>query len=52
MVDVATAFLFGMLVGGAFAVVRQPIPAPPTVAGAAGVIGVTLGFIAVAHYRR
>ena len=51
MKDALLAGGFGLLVGGLFALVRQPIPAPPTIAGALGVIGVTLGFMFVNHLR-
>lgn len=52
MRDIALAFLFGALVGAVFAFAGRPIPAPPTLAGAAGVIGVTIGFIVVHKLRR
>ena len=35
----------GLVLGMLFAVVKLPIPAPPTIAGAAGVVGLTIGFI-------
>lgn len=42
---VAVLALFtGFLAGAAFAVVGVPIPAPPTVSGILGIVGIYLGF--------
>lgn len=38
------ALLTGLLAGGVFAFFRVPIPAPPTVSGLLGIIGIYLGF--------
>lgn len=38
-------FVIGLAFGGACGFLRVPIPAPPTVAGVMGILGVTLGFI-------
>jgi XapX domain-containing protein len=35
----------GALVGFAFAKLKLPVPAPPTLAGVLGIIGITLGYI-------
>lgn len=40
----ALALLTGFLAGAAFAFVGAPIPAPPTVAGLLGIVGIYLGF--------
>jgi XapX domain-containing protein len=37
----------GLAVGALFAVMRLPIPAPPTFAGVLGIIGITVGFFLV-----
>ena len=47
MADVAIALLAlltGFVAGAAFAFVGVPIPAPPTVAGVLGIVGIYLGF--------
>lgn len=49
--ECVTALLFGLLVGGGFAFFKQPIPAPPTVAGVVGILGITVGFLLVRRYR-
>ena len=38
------ALCTGFLAGAAFAAVGVPIPAPPTIAGVLGIIGIYLGF--------
>jgi XapX domain-containing protein len=47
MADVSIALLAlltGFVAGAAFAFVGVPIPAPPTVAGVLGIVGIYLGF--------
>ena len=38
-------------VGGVFAAFGAAVPAPPTIAGVAGILGITLGFIIVNGFR-
>lgn len=38
------AFLTGVLAGGLFAYLQVPIPAPPTIAGVLGIVGIYAGF--------
>ncbi len=40
----ATALAVGILVGLTFGFTRLPVPAPPTLAGVMGVIGITVGW--------
>ncbi|WP_366923671.1 XapX domain-containing protein [Metallumcola ferriviriculae] len=35
----------GMVVGLLFAILRLPVPAPPTVAGVMGIVGIFLGYL-------
>lgn len=42
--DVVVSLITGSLVGGAFALTSAPVPAPPVVAGVAGILGITLGY--------
>lgn len=37
----------GIVVGGLFAALKFPVPAPPTLAGVGGVVGISLGFVAI-----
>jgi XapX domain-containing protein len=37
------SLLTGMLVGALFIFVKLPVPAPPTIAGVAGIFGIFLG---------
>ncbi|CAI50119.1 XapX family protein [Natronomonas pharaonis DSM 2160] len=43
----ALALLTGFLAGAVFALVGVPIPAPPTLAGVLGIVGIYLGFKSV-----
>ena len=45
MFSVFLATLTGFVVGVLFSFLRLPIPAPPTLAGVMGIVGVYLGFI-------
>lgn len=38
------AFLTGLLAGGVFAFLEVPIPAPPTLGGVLGIVGIYVGF--------
>jgi XapX domain-containing protein len=44
MMAVAGSLLVGAVVGAVFGLAGLPIPAPPTLAGVAGVVGVWLGY--------
>lgn len=50
MKDVLLALLTGLAVGVLFALLRLPVPAPPTLAGVAGIVGIFLGFILVGRW--
>ncbi|HZG73309.1 MAG TPA: XapX domain-containing protein [Chondromyces sp.] len=47
MKEVFLALICGFIVGFLFALLRLPIPAPPALAGVAGIIGIYLGFKAI-----
>ena len=38
------AFTTGLLAGGTFAFLEVPIPAPPTLGGVLGIVGIYVGF--------
>jgi XapX domain-containing protein len=40
----ALAFLTGLLAGALFAFLEVPIPAPPTISGVLGIVGIYVGF--------
>ncbi|KAA0565968.1 XapX domain-containing protein [Rossellomorea aquimaris] len=44
MKTVILAIVTGFLVGFIFALFKLPIPAPPALAGIAGIVGIYLGF--------
>lgn len=44
------ALLTGFLAGAAFALVGVPIPAPPTITGVLGIVGIYLGFRSVEYF--
>jgi XapX domain-containing protein len=39
-----SALALGILVGLTFGFTRMPIPAPPTIAGLLGIVGITVGW--------
>jgi XapX domain-containing protein len=39
------ALVTGTLVGFLFAKFKLPVPAPPTLAGILGIVGITLGYV-------
>ena len=43
--QVILSLVTGMAVGLAFALLRLPVPAPPTLAGLLGIVGIFLGYI-------
>ncbi len=43
------ALCTGFLAGAAFAALGVPIPAPPTITGVLGIVGIYLGFQIVDH---
>jgi XapX domain-containing protein len=44
--------LVALVIGGVVRALRLPIPAPPSVAGALMVLGLTLGYLVVDHFLR
>jgi len=38
------ALAVGILVGVTFGFTRMPVPAPPTIAGVLGIVGITIGW--------
>lgn len=48
MTAVVQALALGIVVGAIFAAFRQPVPAPATIAGVAGVVGLFVGWSGVA----
>jgi XapX domain-containing protein len=49
-VFVVLATLAGLTVGAFFAFLRIPVPAPPSLAGVMGIVGVWLGYRLVHYY--
>jgi len=45
MREVVLASITGLTVGLLFARLKLPIPAPPTLAGVAGIVGIFLGYV-------
>lgn len=42
--DIALAMVTGILAGFAFGKLKLPVPAPPTIAGVLGILGMTIGY--------
>jgi len=47
MKEIFFSLITGMAVGALFTILKFPIPAPPTAAGIAGVVGVFLGLVLI-----
>ena len=45
MNTILLALLAGFILGATFTLLKLPIPAPPTLAGVAGIIGIYLGYL-------
>ncbi len=45
MTLIIQTFLAGFLLGGLFSLLKLPIPAPPTLAGILGIVGIYLGHL-------
>lgn len=41
------ATISGLIVGGLFSFLNLPIPAPPTLSGVMGIVGIYLGFVLI-----
>ncbi|RAK06864.1 XapX domain-containing protein [Halanaerobium saccharolyticum] len=39
------ATISGLIVGGLFSFLKLPIPAPPTLSGVMGIVGIYIGFM-------
>ncbi len=51
MAEVVGSLFIGGIVGAIFSFIHVPVPAPPTVAGVAGILGLTLGYMALGSLR-
>lgn len=45
--QIALATLAGLILGIVFAFLKLPVPAPNTLAGVAGLVGITVGYLIV-----
>ncbi len=51
IVDYIIPLVTGILVGGLFSAVGAYVPAPPNIQGVLGVVGITVGFMAINHLK-
>lgn len=51
MAEILFSFGIGGAVGLVLAFVGVPVPAPPTVAGVSGILGLTVGYIVIQGMR-
>ena len=52
MKEIILAFITGFNTGAVFSIVKLPIPAPPTLAGLMGIIGIFLGYVVVKYFTK
>lgn len=50
--DLVVGVLVAFAIGGTVRLLRLPMPAPPTVAGALMVLGMTVGYLVVGYLLR
>ncbi|SVA42228.1 uncharacterized protein METZ01_LOCUS95082 [marine metagenome] len=50
MKEIILSFLTGLLTGGVFAFIRLPVPAPSTLSGVLGVVGLFIGYFLVKRF--
>lgn len=50
MGQILLAFIAGAAVGAIFSLIKLPIPAPSTLAGIIGIIGLFCGYLAVSRF--
>jgi len=48
--EAVLALLTGIVAGAVFRYVGVPVPAPPTLSGVLGIVGIYLGYTALDHY--
>lgn len=48
--DVLLSLIVGLVVGGIVGLAKLPVPAPPTIAGVTGILGITLGWYCVRRF--
>lgn len=49
--DIIKSMVAGLVVGGVFGIAGLPVPAPPTVAGIIGIIGLAVGYALVIYFK-
>ena len=47
MAEMLISLITGLAVGAVFGMTGAAVPAPPTIAGVLGIVGITLGFAAM-----
>ncbi len=50
MNQIILAFTVGAIVGGVFSFFKLPLPAPPTIAGIMGILGLFCGYMIISHF--
>tara|TARA_B100000676_G_C17782237_1_gene682540 strand:+ start:332 stop:493 length:162 start_codon:yes stop_codon:yes gene_type:complete len=50
MKHIFLSFTTGLMFGAIFAFLKLPIPAPNTLAGVLGIVGIFMGYMAVQHF--
>ncbi|MFZ8826055.1 MAG: XapX domain-containing protein [Candidatus Caldipriscus sp.] len=52
MKEIILAFLTGFITGAIFALLKLPVPAPQTLAGIMGIVGLFLGYVVVKMFLK
>lgn len=51
MIEYLIPLVTGIAVGAIFSLAGATVPAPPNIPGVLGVVGITLGYMVVSHFR-
>ena len=51
MLEYLLPLITGGVVGAVFAIAGATVPAPPNIQGVLGVVGITLGYMVIAHFK-
>jgi XapX domain-containing protein len=49
VLQIVLSLITGFIAGAVFSLLKLPVPAPPTLPGLAGIVGIFLGFTVVKH---
>lgn len=52
LIDILKSLGTGFVCGAIFALLRLPVPAPVVLPGIAGIVGLSLGYMVIMHFKK